>query len=64
MRLRSEPIDVRERAGALFRPWTAAVGETIVMMLLVGGVCLSWPQLGRALVLATRIVISYCFSPR
>ncbi len=39
-------------------------GDTVILMAMVGGMCLSWPQLGRALMLASRLVMYYCLSPR
>jgi hypothetical protein len=41
--------------------WSDAVRESLTM---VGSICLSWPQLARALVLTTKIVVYYCLSPR
>jgi hypothetical protein len=34
------------------------------MLSLVGGVCLSWPQVARSFAFATKLVVYYCFSPR
>jgi hypothetical protein len=34
------------------------------MISMAGGVCLSWPQVARSMLLATKIVVYYCFSPR
>jgi hypothetical protein len=66
MPLRQVPSEAvaGSRSIALGRPWVASVSETAVMVALAGGVCLSWPQVARALVLATKIVVYYCFSPR
>ena len=41
--------------------WTAQGGVTAAML---ASICLSWPQLGRGLVLTTKIVVCYCLSPR
>jgi hypothetical protein len=44
--------------------WSDAVRESLMMLAMVGSICLSWPQLGRAFVLTTKIVVYYCLSPR
>jgi hypothetical protein len=46
------------------RPWLAAARETALMLTLAAGVCLAWPQVPQSLLLATRIALYYCFSPR
>ena len=49
---------------AVVRPWLAAAQETALILSLASGVCLSWPQVGRTMVLASKIAYHYCFSPR
>ena len=61
-RNRSEPVDRSRRA--TLEPWLAASGEALVMISMAAGVCLSWPKVGRSMLLATKIVFYYCFSPR
>jgi len=67
MALRGNDLGFFERPGAapesLLR-WVPAAQDTALMLSLVGGVCLSWPQVGRSIVLVTRIVVYYCLSPR
>ena len=41
-----------------------AVQDTALMLTLACGVCLSWPDVVRSMVLATKIVLFYLFSPR
>jgi hypothetical protein len=42
-----------------------AVAQDIALMLtLACGVCLSWPQVARSMLLATKIALFYLFSPR
>jgi hypothetical protein len=53
----------RVRAGAPGR-WLATARETALTLPLVAGVCLSWPQVARSMLLATKLVVYYCFSPR
>jgi hypothetical protein len=62
-RHRSEPFD-RSCRRARLEPWLAAAREATLMISMAGGVCLSWPQVGRSMLLATKIVVYYCFSPR
>ena len=50
-------------AEELARRW-AASRDAVLMLALAGGVCLSWPQIPQSMVLATRIVLFYLFSPR
>lgn len=54
----------RVRAAGAHERWLAAAQETVLMLSLVGGVCLSWPQVARSMMLATKLVVYYCFSPR
>jgi hypothetical protein len=54
----------RLRAAGAHQRWLAAARETALMLSLVGAVCLSWPQVARSFLLATKLVIYYCFSPR
>jgi hypothetical protein len=44
--------------------WLEAAREAALMISMAGGVCLSWPQVARSMLLATKIVVYYCFSPR
>ena len=37
---------------------------SLLMISLAGGVCLSWPQVGRSIVLVTKILLFYCLSSR
>ena len=60
---RSRVLSIAPAAGHT-EPWLAAARETALMLSLVAGVCLSWPQVGRSMLLATKIVVYYCFSPR
>jgi hypothetical protein len=46
------------------RGWLATSQDAVLMLSLAAGVCLSWPQIPRSMVLATRIVLFYLFSPR
>jgi hypothetical protein len=62
-RNRFEPID-RSRGRARLERWLRAAREAMLMISIAGGVCLSWPQVGRSMLLATKIVVYYCFSPR
>lgn len=54
----------RPRLAEEIRGWLAAAQDAALMLSLAGGVCLSWPQIPRSMVLATRIVLFYLFSPR
>ena len=54
----------RLRAAGAHGRWLATARETALMLALVGGVCLSWPQVARSMLLATKLVVYYCFSPR
>ena len=54
----------RVRAAGAHPYWLATARETALMLSLVGGVCLSWPEVARSMLLATRLVVYYCFSPR
>jgi len=54
----------RVRAAGAHRHWLAMARETALMLTLVAGVCLSWPQVARSMLLATKLVVYYCFSPR
>ena len=60
-RNRSEPVDRSSRRATL-EPWLAASREAMLMISMAAGV--SWPQVGRSMLLATKIVVYYCFSPR
>ncbi len=62
-RNRPEPVDRSRRTAELER-WLAAAREATIMISMAGGICLSWPQVARSMVLATKIVVYYCFSPR
>lgn len=66
MSLRRNHPDVadRSRRTAELERWLDAAREATLMISMAGGVCLSWPQVGRSMVLATKIVVYYCFSPR
>ena len=67
MSLRGHDLGFFERPGAApetLRRWFSAARETALMLSLAGGVCLSWPQIGRSIALATKIVLYYCLSPR
>jgi hypothetical protein len=55
-RLRGEGMSLRGNDPRFF--------DTALMLSLAGGVCLSWPQVGRSIVLVTKIVLFYCLSPR
>lgn len=44
--------------------WLVAAQDTALMLTLAGGVCLSWPDVARSMVLTTKIVLFYLFSPR
>ena len=46
------------------RRWLVAAQDAALMLTLACGVCLSWPQVVRTAVLATKIVVFYLFSPR
>ena len=54
----------RPRRTAELEGWLGAAREAALMISMAGGVCLSWPQIARSMVLATKIVVYYCFSPR
>jgi hypothetical protein len=54
----------RSRRTTELHGWLGVVREATLMISMAGGVCLSWPQVGRSMVLATKIVVYYCFSPR
>ena len=54
----------RVRAAGAHKRWLVVARETAVLLSLAGGVCLSWPQVARSVVLATKLVVYYCFSPR
>ena len=67
MSLRGNDPGFFERPGAApetLRRWLPAAQETALVLSLAGGVCLSWPQVGRSIVLLTKIVLFYCLSPR
>ena len=66
MSLRGNRLGIVDRTGltAELRPWLAGVREAALMLSLVAGVCLSWPQVARSMVLASKIAYYYCFSPR
>ena len=66
MSLRGNRLGLFDRSGwmAVFRPTLAAAQETALILSLASGICLSWPQVGRTMVLATKIAYYYCFSPR
>lgn len=40
------------------------LGRTVLMLMMGASVALSWPQVGRALMITTKIVVCYCLSPR
>ena len=44
--------------------WFVAAQDTALLLTLACGVCLSWPQVARSMVLASKIVLFYLFSPR
>ena len=46
------------------RPWLVAAQDTALMLTLACGVCLSWPDVARSMMLATKIVLFYLLSPR
>lgn len=46
------------------RSWSEPLGESATMLCLAVGVCLSWPELGRAVMLASKIAFVYCFYSR
>jgi hypothetical protein len=54
----------RPRVTQELRRRLVAAQDTALMLTLACGVCLSWPQVARSMVLATRIVLFYLFSPR
>jgi hypothetical protein len=54
----------RPRLTEELRRWLTAAQDAALMLSLAGGVCLSWPQVPRSMVLATKIVLFYLFSPR
>jgi len=54
----------RVRAAGAHGRWLDTARETALMLSLLGGVCLSWPQVARSMLLATKLVVYYCFSPR
>jgi hypothetical protein len=54
----------RRRVTEALRRRLVAAQDTALMLTLGCGVCLSWPQVARSMVLATRIVLFYLFSPR
>jgi hypothetical protein len=67
MSLRGNDLGFFERPGGapeMLRRWFPAAQDTALMVSLAGGVCLSWPQVARSLVLVTKIVLYYCLSPR
>jgi hypothetical protein len=66
MSLRSHSFTLldRSRLTAALRRTLALAQEAALMLSLAGSVCLSWPQVPRSIVLATKIVVYYCFSPR
>lgn len=39
------------------------VGEMLLLTLIAASVCLSWPEVGWALLLTAKIVVYYCLSP-
>ena len=46
------------------RRWLAATRDAALTLSLAAGMCLAWPSLAQSMVLATRIVLFYLFSPR
>lgn len=54
----------RVRATGAHEHWLATAREIALMLSLAGGVCLSWPQVARSMLLASKLVVYYCFSPR
>ena len=54
----------RPRVTEELRRRLLAAQDTALMLTLACGVCLSWPQVTRTMVLATKIVLFYLFSPR
>jgi hypothetical protein len=54
----------RPRVTDELRRWLVSAQDTALMLTLACGVCLSWPQVARSTVLATKIVLFYVFSPR
>ena len=54
----------RPRLADELKRWLAAAQDAALMLSLVGGVCLSWPQVPRSMVLTTKIVLYYLCSPR
>jgi hypothetical protein len=62
-RNRPDRVDRSRRIARLYR-WLAAAREATLMISMAVGVCLSWPQVARSMLLATKIVVYYCLSPR
>jgi hypothetical protein len=54
----------RPRVTEELRRRLVAAQDTALMLVLACGVCLSWPQVARSMVLATKIALFYLFSPR
>jgi hypothetical protein len=54
----------RPRLTKELQRWLAAATDVALTLSLAGGVCLAWPQIAQTMVLATRIVLFYLFSPR
>jgi hypothetical protein len=54
----------RTRLTEELQRWLAAARDAALTLSLAGGVCLAWPQIAQSMVLATRIVLFYLFSPR
>jgi hypothetical protein len=54
----------RPRLTKELQRWLAAAKDAALTLSLAGGVCLAWPQIAQTMVLATRIVLFYLFSPR
>ena len=54
----------RPRLTEELRWWLAAARDAVITLSLAGGVCLAWPPIAQSMVLATRIVFFYLFSPR
>ena len=57
-------FEERPRFTEALRRRFLAAQDTALMLTLVCGVCLSWPDVARSMVLATKIVLFYLFSPR
>jgi hypothetical protein len=60
---RAEIVDRSSRTAGLGR-WLETLREATLMISMAVGVCLSWPQVARSMLLATKIVVYYCLSPR